>query len=47
MSNKNLVLAMGAEHCKPENMAKILKVIEQERNGNISLKMRELANWIC
>ena len=29
----NLILAQGADHTKPENMAKILKVIEQERNG--------------
>lgn len=29
----NLILAQGAEHTKPENMAKILKIIEQERNG--------------
>ena len=29
----NLILAQGAEHIKPENMAKILNVIEHERNG--------------
>ena len=26
----NLILAQGAEHTKPENMAKILKIIENE-----------------
>ena len=39
----NLILAQGAEHTKPENMAKILKVIEQERNG-IADKMYKSAS---
>ena len=38
-----MVLAMGADHTKPENMAKILKVIEQEKNG-IADKMYKQAN---
>ena len=39
----NLILAQGAEHTKPENMAKILKIIEQERNG-IADKMYKSAS---
>ena len=31
----NLILAQGADHTKPENMAKILKIIENEKNGLI------------
>lgn len=31
MNKINLTLAMGAEHCKPENMQKILKIITNEK----------------
>ena len=32
----NLVLAQGAEHIKPENLKKIVDIINNERHGNIS-----------
>lgn len=36
MSKTNLTLAMGAEHTKPENLKKIVDIINSERYGNIS-----------